>query len=333
MAMHFWAIAHAAPGAERLSVRSEATGYAAGLLTWFLAASVFVAFKLSAAELPPWTMSYLRTLLAFLVLVPVVARHHREMVEFLHRRWAGAFVVGAVGLGLTQGVMFEALTHTSAVNVGIVLALAPMITMVAARFLLGEPMNGWQALGTAIAFVGITVISVHGSLARLLALQIGVGDLIALGGAAMFAFYTVALKRARFELAPLPLLVILLAAGNLGTLPFFLRELWSGAHADLGTAGLLSLLYCAVFGSALMYLMYNWSVEVLGATRAGTLIYTQMLFVALLAWLVLGERPEWYHYAGGGLVVLGVLLVTLLRPRPTARAAPPGSPDRGSMDS
>jgi drug/metabolite transporter (DMT)-like permease len=33
--------------------------------------------------------------------------------------------------------------------------------------------------------------------------------------------------------------------------------------------------YTGVIGGAFMYFLYNWSVTVLGASRAGTLIYTQ----------------------------------------------------------
>jgi drug/metabolite transporter (DMT)-like permease len=69
-----------------------------------------------------------------------------------------------------------------------------------------------------------------------------------------------------------------------------------------------------------MYFLYNWSISVLGASRAGTLVYTQMLFATFFAWTILGERIEWYHYVAGSLVIVGILLVTLLRPQPTARA-------------
>ena len=67
---------------------------------------------------------------------------------------------------------------------------------------------------------------------------------------------------------------------------------------------------------AYMDFLYNWSVAVLGASRAGTPIYSQMIFAAFFAWLILGERLEWYHFAGGALVIIGILPVTLLRPAP-----------------
>ena len=194
-----------------------------------------VAVKLVSDEMPPWTMCFFRVLISALVLLPLVARHHAAMLQFIRARGVEAPFIGAIGLGLTQGVLFTALHHTSAVSVGIVFATAPMITLALAHLVLGERMNAWQAIGSAIAFGGIVLIAVQGSLARLLALQLEPGDLLALAAAAMFATYTVLLKRARFELERLPLLVILLASGSFAAFPFFLLEFWRGEHADLAT--------------------------------------------------------------------------------------------------
>ena len=136
----------------------------------------------------------------------------------------------------------------------------------------------------------------------LLGLNIGLGDGIALGAVVCFAGYTVLLKRAKFDLPTLPLLVILLAAGSLAALPFSLWEIAHGEHEHLARTGYLALAYAGVIGGAFMYFLYNWSVGVLGAARAGTLVYSQMLFATFFAWLILGERIEWYHWLGGSLV-------------------------------
>jgi drug/metabolite transporter (DMT)-like permease len=75
-----------------------------------------------------------------------------------------------------------------------------------------------------------------------------------------------------------------------------------------------------IFGGALMYMCFNWSIDVLGAGRAGILIYSQMVFTAVLAWLLLGESFEWYHYLGSGLIVVGIVLVSFFKPK-SANAA------------
>jgi len=311
-----WAVAEAAAKKRHISPESDAVGYAAGIITWLLAGSVFVAVKLGVREMPPWTFCFSRALISALILVPFVAGHYSDMIALLRRRWLEAAFIGAIGLGLTQGVMFVALSHTSAINVGIIFALAPMATMLLARAILHEPMNGWQGIGLAVAFVGIVTIAVHGSLAILLGLKIGIGDLYAFGAILLFAGYTVLLKRAKFELPTLPLLVILLFAGGASVLPFSLWEIAHGEHEHLARTGYLALAYTGVIGGAFMYFLYNSSVAILGASRAGTLIYTQMIFATFFAWLILGERIEWYHFAGGGLVIVGILFVVLLRPKP-----------------
>ena len=316
MTLQIWSVAQAAARKTRISGESDAAGYAAGIVTWLIAGSTFVAFKLGVREMPPWTFCCSRALIADLILLPFVAGHYHDMVGLLRRRWLEAVFIGAIGLGLTQGFMIAALSYTSAVNVSIIFALAPMVTMLLARVVLGEPMNGWQGIGLAIAFIGVVAIAVHGSLALLLGLKIGLGDLFAFIAILLFAGYTVLLKRAKFALPTLPLLAILLGAGAAAALPFSLWEIAHGEHEHLATTGYLALAYTGVVGGAFLYFLYNWSVGVLGAARAGTLIYLQTVFATFFAWLILGETLRWYHFVGGGLVIVGVLFVTLLRPKP-----------------
>ncbi len=320
-----WAVAEAAAKKQHISPKSDAAGYAAGIMTWLLAGSVFVVVKIGVREMPPWTFCFLRALISALVLLPFVSGHFRDMIALVRRRWLEAAFIGAIGLGLTQGVMFVALAHTSAINVGIIFALAPMVTMLLACVILHEPMNGWRGIGLAIAFVGIVTIAVHGSLAILLGLKIGIGDLYAFCAILFFGGYTVLLKRAKFDLPTLPLLVILLFAGSASVLPFSLWEIAHGEHEHLARTGYLALAYTGVIGGAFMYFLYNSSVAILGASRAGMLIYTQTIFATFFAWLTLGERIEWYHFAGGGLVIVGILFVVLLRSKPAPASGTAGA--------
>lgn len=320
MPAHFWAVAEATASRTGVRAHSDVVGYGAGLCAWMLAGTVYIAVKTVSDEMPPWLMCSSRSFLAAVTLLPLAVGHRHEIIDFLRHRWLEAFCIGVMGLGLTQGVTFTALSLTSAVNVGIVFALAPMLTLIGAHLVLREGMSAWQGVGSAIAFCGVVVISVHGSIGRLIAFQVGLGDLFALGAAVLFATYTVLLKRAKFKLPQIPLLAILLFSGSLGALPFALWEIWNGHHTNLAVNGYIALFYAAILGGSLLYVLYNWSVEVLGASRAGTLVYTQPLFVALFAWLYLGETLEWYHYVGAGLVAIGVLFVILLRPTPAPAA-------------
>ena len=320
MPAHMWPSTDTAES-ERTASGSSGLGYAVGLTAWFLLAGNFVAAKFGVDQMPPWTMCFWRLTIATLVMLPLVWGERHEMMAFLRQRGLEALVIGAIGLGIMQGLVFTALSFTSAINTGIITSIAPIITLILARILLHEPMGPWQYLGSLIAFSGIVVTAVQGSLAILVGLKLGLGDLLVLVAAFLLACYTVLLRRAKFPLAKSPLLVILLAGAAIGTFPGFLFELWDGRHTNLGMTGYVALAYVAIPGGALLYLLFNWSISLLGAARAGTLLYSQMIFTALLAWLILGEAIRWYHVAGAALIVIGVVFVELLKPKPTNAAA------------
>lgn len=313
MASSLWAIVEAKN--EDGKRESETLGYAIGVFDWILTAGVYIAAKSVVNELPPWTLCFFRVGIAMLVLLPIVRRHHAEMIAFLKRRWLTVLFTGGLGLAITQGILYIALAHTTAMNAGIVFATSPIITMVLAAFLLDERMSWGQGLGSLIAFGGVVFIAVRGSLAVLVGLDFGIGDLLVVTSALCFSVYTILLKREKFELPRLPLLVTLLGAGTVVSFPFFLWELATGQHENLNTAGILALLYCAIPGGALMYLLYNWSIEILGAGKGGSLMYLQMIFVTFLAWLLLGEQIAWYHIAGMALIILGIALIMTMRPK------------------
>jgi drug/metabolite transporter (DMT)-like permease len=270
--------------------------------------------------MPPWTLCFWRVFLAGLILVPLVRGSFGDIRAFTAKRGIEALLIGAFGLGIAQGLAYTSLGHTSAVNFGIIFSTTPIITLVLAGSLLREPLGPWQVVGSLVAFTGIVAISVKGDPRRLLGLDLGIGDLLAIASAVAFAGYTVLLKRAKFALARLPLLVVLMAGGAIATFPFFLLELTTGQHDNLNVHGYLALAYMVSLGGVVMYLCYIWSIDVLGAARAGALLYTQMVFTAVLAWLFLGESIAWYQYLGSGLIVAGIVLVSLLKPQAQAHS-------------
>jgi drug/metabolite transporter (DMT)-like permease len=318
MALHFWPIGDAAAGdsaqlAPPARAAAPAPAYAAATLCWLLSAGVYVAAKWASADMPPWTLTFWRPLIAGLILLPLVVGELGAMGRLLRARPLELLLVGGLGLAISQGCIYTGLHHTSAVNAGLIMALAPIITLIAGHYMLEETLGPWQAAGSVIALAGMVVIITRGNLAALLRLDLGVGDLWMLGAALCFAAYSVLLRRAKFDLARLPLLMLLIGAGVAVAAPLFAWEWLERERATMNASGLRALAYIAIPGGALMYYLYNYSVDVLGASKAGVFLYLQIFFVALLAWIFLGEHLEPYHYEGGALIVLGVVLVTLLK--------------------
>ncbi|UXN62323.1 DMT family transporter [Phyllobacterium zundukense] len=315
MAISLLAVHNSGGETERATGNSLAVGYSVAVLCWLLSAGVYISAKWVSPEMPPWALCFWRVLIAWAILLPIVHSHFGSMATLARARPLELILVGGIGLAICQGMVFMGLENADATTAGIIMALIPIITMILARFILGEPMGRWQVIGSIVAFAGIVVIIVKGSPAVLMRLDVNPGELWLVAGAFCFGLYAVLLRRAKFDSERLPLLVLLLGAAALTALPFYLWELASDERSALDSNGLLALAYVAVPGGALMYYLFNWSVEALGAGRAGVLLYIQTIFVAILAYFILGERLQTYHLEGAALIVVGVLFVILLKPR------------------
>jgi drug/metabolite transporter (DMT)-like permease len=296
--------------------------YAVAVLCWLLSAGVYIAAKWVAPEMPPWGLCFWRLALACAILLPIVHRHHGEMLALVRSRALEIVIIGAIGLTLCQGMNYIGLNRTGATTAGIIMALSPIMTMVLARIVLGEPLGPWKVLGGLLALTGMMVIIAHGNLSALGQLRFNSGELWIVGSAFCWGLYTVLLRRSKFGIELLPLVVLLLGAGALIALPFHLWEIFSDERSTLHLSGILALAYVAGPGGALMYYLYNRSVEALGASRASMLLYLQTVFVAVLAYLLLGESLHDYDLTGAAFIVAGIVFATAIKPKtPTVKVA------------
>lgn len=314
MAIHVLAVHRGTVGTEKGAGGSLAAAYSVGIFCWLLSSGVYIAAKWVSPEMPPWALCFWRVLIAWAILMPIVYRHFSAMIALVRARGLELLIIGGIGLAICQGLIFVGLEHADATTAGIIIALIPIITMILAYFILAEPMGRWQVIGSILAFAGIVVIIIKGSPAALLRLDFNPGELWIVAGAFCFSLYTVLLRRAKFDVNRLALLVLLLGAAALTALPFYLFELASDERSTLNASGLIALGYVAIPGGAIMYYLFNRSIEALGAARAGVLLYIQTIFIAVLAYLILGEQLQRYHLEGAALIVAGLLLIILLKP-------------------
>jgi drug/metabolite transporter (DMT)-like permease len=290
----------------------SATGLA--ILCWLLAAGVYIAAKVVTTEMPPWALCFWRIVIAGLILLPLTRRHWFAMISLVRQRWISLLILGGVGFSISPGLIYIGLNYTTAINAGLLIALMPVITMILARFFLNEPVGTWQFVGSIIAFIGMAIIVTRGDLLALLRLDLNTGELLVVCAAIAFAVYTVLLRRTKYELPGLPLLVLLLGGAAVMTAPFYIWELFHDDRTALNAKGVWALLYVAGPGGALMYYLFNLSVQALGASRAGVFLYLQTVFIAVLAYFLLDERLLSYHLVGAFFILVGVLLVMLLKP-------------------
>lgn len=288
-----------------------------------LMASNAVIGRAAANVVPPVGLAFWRWLVAFLIVLPFawsgLVRHRRVLLA----RWKQFLMLGALGMGICGAVVYMGLQLTGATNTGLIYATSPVLILAISALALGEAVTPRQVLGILLAMGGVLTILTRGDLDALLGFSFNRGDLLILAGAISWAVYTVLLRRTGGS--PLPVVTQFAANALSGVLvlsPFYAWETLSG-HPVVPTPQTVLLIGgVALVASVLAFLAYQKTIALLGPARAGTALYVSPVWVALLAWGLLGEALQPFHLAGVLLIFPGVLLATLpASRRPLVRAS------------
>jgi drug/metabolite transporter (DMT)-like permease len=278
------------------------------VVTW---ASAFPAIRVGLDGYGPWALGLLRLVIASACLVPVALAVRLRPVP--RRLWLRVVAAGLLGQTLYQGLLMTGERTVPAGTASLLIATAPIFSVVGAAVLLHEPV-GRRWSGMAVAFTG----------AALVAVSLGVG-----GGVAAAVVLAAALCQGAFHVVVKPL------AESVGAVAATAWTTWAGmvlllpatpallAQAPSAGAGpTLSALYLGVVPSAIGFLTWTYAVARTSIARATVSLYLVPVVAVTLAWVWLGERPGALAVLGGGLAVLGVVLVRRVRPGEPSRQQP-----------
>lgn len=294
--------------APSLSSRVPVATHAALALTVLLWSSNFIIGRAVRGDVTPATLNFLRWALALAVLVPVTLPALRLHRRLLAQHWKLAALLGFTGIALFQTLGYVALTTTTATNAVLLLTLAPLAMAVLSWLAHGERITARQGLGLATSLAGATVLVLHGDWATLAGLRFNAGDLWMLLAVAVWAVYSVLLRRRPPELPPLALHTVAVAAGTLCMVPAYGVEVLHGRGLPGSAAAWAAIAFVAVFSSAFAHALWVRSVGVIGVNRAGVYMHLMPLFGAVLAMVFLGEQLALHHVAGALLVLCGVAM-------------------------
>ena len=265
--------------------------------------------KLAAGTIEPGVIAFYRWLLAWLLVTPFMARTVWQQRQQIRPHLRRLMILALLGMMLNQSLGYYAAQSVSAVNIGILNALIPLLTVLLSLWLLRDTPTLGVATGSVLSFAGLLWLVSEGQPARLLAQGISQGDLLVMLSVFTYALYGVLLKRWSLPFSGWLMLYLQMSAALLWLLPDFLRSDSWALTAD----NLPLVLYAALPASLLGTLFWLQGVRHLGANRTAIFMNLLPLFTTGIAVLWLGERLQSYHLWGGSLTLLGVLLCQLWR--------------------
>ena len=199
--------------------------------------------RLAVAELAPLTTTCLRFGLGALLLLAVLIWRGEIRSLPSRRDWLPLLVLGALGVTAFGALHTIGLQWTGAAEGALIQGMSPLLTLLLAALLVGEPIRRGQMLGGLTAFAGLAVLLLGGTAAwgggadRLL------GDLVLVGGCLCWTGYNVSVRLTAGRLRLGESSAYALLVGTLLLVPFALIEpvrvpLAQVEHDDLAGGGL-----------------------------------------------------------------------------------------------
>ena len=298
--------------------RRTAMAYVQLLGTSCLWGANFVVAKAVLDYWPPGRFAGSRIAVAALLLA-ALATWRGQRWRLGARAWWCLLAAGAIGVGLTQGLLFGGLRYTTAADGALLMALTPIGTAVALRLGDGERFTRARVLSVVLGAAGAGIVILPAGGLRGLFAASG-GDLAILGAMLTASASFLFLRRGLETVEPLSATAITLGAGAVVLTPPALAEhMLPGAGAGW-VLGLIAA--SAVFSMALGWSWWNAGVAVLGASR--TVIFQDVVpAITLVVGAAFLHTAITLRDVAGFLLIAGAVVVTMAPDRGPPRTVIP----------
>lgn len=288
--------------------RSSALATLMLTLTAFFLATNHVIGRGVQGEIPPLGLSFWRWCIGALILAPFVLPDIRSKLPVYRENLRVITLLGVLMIGSTS-VILVALNFTTAINVSLINAVQPTLTVLLAVIFYKDKISIAGVVGICSALLGVVIMVCKGDVKVLLGLDFNAGDLATMAAMVGFACYALNLKRLPKTLSVVQALFGITVTGTLVLLPFYLLESLLYQPVPVGWSTLWVALELALLVSVLGNLMWNKGNQLIGPSRASMFINLIPMFGAGLAIVFLSERVFAYHFLGAGLICMGLWLV------------------------
>jgi len=274
-------------------------------------------------KLAPWALLTVSAAwgLSFIVMKDAIQR--QSVNNFLFTRFALAVIVmilirpqtiklfnkdllqrgGLAGIFLGLGYIAQTLglERTGAAITGFITGLYVVLTPLIASIVLKEKITKFTWLCIAVATFGLGLLSIRG-------FSVGIGEMFVLASAVLFAAHIIALSkwslgRDVYAMTVIQLTMCAILAGLASAVEGYSlppdRGVWS------------VVIFTAVFATALAFIVQTWSQAHMSATKVAVILTMEVVFAALFAILLGGERLTLQTAIGGILVVVAMYLIVL----------------------
>jgi drug/metabolite transporter (DMT)-like permease len=287
---------------------------------------------IKAAETNPILLAGVRTAIATIALAPIVAfqlmrkvRQHRSLAPLeaisprqLLRSFPGAVLLAAHMISWNFGARM-----TTVANATLIVNLTAVALPFYMWFIYREKINLGEAIGITLALGGVFVLTAKG-------LSIGDdtvwGDLVCFASMLVFAGYIAAGRKLQ-KPGGLWLYVVPLYAMT-SVLCFATAAVYGGLTGKVALAPwtgreVLLLLGLGLIPTVMGHSIFNHAIKVLRGSTVSSMNLLQVVFAAMMAYALWGEKPSPRLLVTAVIIVAGLIIVIRSAPPPAVPAVEP----------
>lgn len=283
-----------------------------------LAGTSVIAARLVTDKLGAFTITAVSLFFALLFLVPLCWKKLWETLRTLNGRDFLLLLVQALcGMFLFRMFLINGLRYTSPGEAGILTGATPAITAFLAMVLLREPVSGKKLTGIIGTVAGISLVQGLLTPGHQFSKEHFLGNMLVLGAAACESLFNIfsrilvvkigAVEKRQFH----PGVQTVIVSG-IALLFSVLPALSEGALQSLAVIGVmewLALFWYGVFVTALAFIFWYAGINRCSAFAAAAFSGMMPFTAMLLSVTLLGEVPGWLQWAGGVLIIGGMVLI------------------------
>ncbi len=267
-------------------------------------AGSYVAMKFAGAELPVGAVVTLRYGVAAALFLPLILR--RGLPRYRRRDWALMVSLGALNFGVSPTLQVAAVRYTQALDVSILVALEPLLTLIFAAIFLGEKLAGrtWAAgamsLTGALVLSGVGISGAESTPDRLL------GNGLFLASTLLEISVTIFGARLVKVYDPLVTMGLMKTAGFLASSVAY-AGVWSEVDAaSVSAKAWWSILFLGAGASVLGYGVWYWLLQRAPVQKLALSLFLQPFVGTIAGVAIAGETVGPNTLAGAGLILGGL---------------------------
>lgn len=218
--------------------------------------------------------------------------------------WPAA-IFSAISMALFQPLFFSSVQLTGiAIGTVVTIGSAPVLTGIIEWAALKKKPDRVWVVATFLALVGCVLLFANKG--QQLVDPIGIA--MALGAGFSFAVYALASKNVLKVMEPISAVAVIFSLSACCLLPFLLFFDLSYITAS---GNLWLLIYLGIGATSLSYILFSFGLKQIPSSSAVTLSLAEPLTAAVLGVLVVGEELSALSWLGVGLLLCGIIVLTI----------------------